>query len=107
MVSSAHDAGLQAERTSLAWNRTALSAAVCALLVVHAGALAHDTALLAVGLVLLAGASATAVTAYRRRTSIPHAIRSGRNPVQARTMRMTAAFSVVVACAVIWSVLAA
>ena len=62
------DAGLQPQRTALAWNRTALAVVVNALLVLRAGAHGGHTALLAAGCLLLAGAGVrVACGAWRRR----------------------------------------
>lgn len=62
------DAGLQPERTSLAWNRTGLAIVVNALLVLRAGWSSGRFALMAVGVVLLVAAGSTVVYgAWRQR----------------------------------------
>ncbi len=64
----ARDAGLQPERTSLAWNRTGLAVVVNALLVLRAGWSSGRFPLVVVAVVLLVAAGSTvAYGAWRRR----------------------------------------
>jgi uncharacterized membrane protein YidH (DUF202 family) len=67
------DPGLQGERTSLAWNRTALTMFVNAVLILRAGLSSDTVPITAVGIVLLAGAGAGAACgAWRRRALLHH-----------------------------------
>jgi uncharacterized membrane protein YidH (DUF202 family) len=62
------DPGLQAERTSLAWNRTAVTVVANALLALRAGLAQQRTVVVALGMVLLmCGAALTAFGWIRRR----------------------------------------
>lgn len=61
------DRGLQAERTALSWNRTALAVAVNAGLALRAGSQSGRLALVGLGVILLVAAGAVALYgAYRR-----------------------------------------
>jgi uncharacterized membrane protein YidH (DUF202 family) len=105
-VSDVPDAGLQAERTSLAWSRTALTASVAALLVTRGGVVTHQSALTIVGVLLLGVAVATLVAARRRHAVIERALAAGRSPVNRRAMLMLATLVVTFGVAVLWSVIA-
>ncbi|MGI9822388.1 DUF202 domain-containing protein [Agromyces sp. Marseille-Q5079] len=62
------DPGLQAERTALAWTRTALAIAVNAVLVLRSGLVSDQPALAAAGVVLFAiSAAAAAYGVVRKR----------------------------------------
>ena len=65
-MSASADRGLQRERTSLSWNRTALSVIVVALLLVRSGFVAEQPALAVLGATLLVGAAAIVLFAARR-----------------------------------------
>ena len=105
-MSEVRDPGLQAERTSLAWGRTALAASITALLVTRDGFVSHQPALAAAGLLLLAAAAVTGAAARRRQSAIVAAVTQGRNPVSRNGMLLMASLVVVLGLAVLWSVLA-
>ena len=60
------DRGLQPERTNLAWNRTALASAACALLLLHVAA-GHGWGLATVPAVCTAAVAVTLVVLGRHR----------------------------------------
>ena len=67
-ASPIRDPGLQAERTALAWNRTALAVLVNALLVLRSGWSSRTASLTVLGIALMAAAGAAiAYGAWRRR----------------------------------------
>ncbi|MCR6484751.1 DUF202 domain-containing protein [Amycolatopsis sp. OK19-0408] len=88
-------AGAQAERTGLAWRRTALSSAACTVLLLHSAALRH-WGLALVPVLLAAGTSAllAAVGAARER-----ALRSARPVVMPRALPAVASLAVTVTAA--------
>lgn len=90
------DAGVQPERTALAWTRTGMALLANALLVVRAGWSSDSTAIMAVGgLLLVACAGAFVFGAWRRQRLI-----SGRAPLAPPALAMQIAASVMlVACA--------
>ncbi|RZS65653.1 uncharacterized protein DUF202 [Agromyces ramosus] len=68
VVHATGDPGLQPERTSLAWTRTALAMAVNALLAMRAGFVAGEPWLVAIGVLLFAASGAVvAIGTVRRR----------------------------------------
>lgn len=71
-MTAVRDPGLQGERTALAWNRTALSIGVNALLVLRAGWSSGPAAVSALALALLLAAVATAVIGAWRRKRLVH-----------------------------------
>ncbi len=76
------DAGAQAERTALAWQRTGLAAIGVGALLVHAAVSSPHRIPLWPGIVLMmSGALAAAVLAPLRYRSVLHAIQSDRTPV--------------------------
>jgi uncharacterized membrane protein YidH (DUF202 family) len=91
--------GLQSERTALAWTRTALTAAVAALVVTRFGIVRHDAALTAGGIVLLLGAGAVGLTGRLRHEAIRAAVAERRSPVSLTAIRLLTAL--VMACAVV------
>ncbi len=66
----ARDPGLQPERTELAWSRTALLQVAIAALVIRAGVLGDERALLAAGIVLAAFSVAAIVMGNSRRKQL-------------------------------------
>jgi uncharacterized membrane protein YidH (DUF202 family) len=104
-VSAPRDLGLQGERTSLAWSRTALAMSVAALVVTRYGVVRHDAALTAAGVLLLVAAAATWPGARRRQVHIADAIREGRSPVSRKAIRGVAALTVGVGAVSIWAIL--
>ena len=105
-MSDARAPGLQAERTSLAWSRTALAASVAALLVTRDGVVSHRSALTVAGLLLLGVAVVTLVAARRRQSSISRAVAGGRSPASRSGVLLLTALVVALGAAVLWSVLA-
>lgn len=92
------DSGLQAERTALAWNRTALAVAVNGVLVLRAGMVGNAMLLLAFGaLLLLAAIGATAYSSIRKR----QLLRTAEAPAASSPLALALAASVaLIACAV-------
>ena len=64
------DPGLQPERTELSWSRTALGIAVVAALVIRAGVIAEDRALLAAGVLVAVLSGAALAAGYWRRRGL-------------------------------------
>lgn len=64
------DAGLQAERTALAWSRTVLGMVVNALILLRTGLAYGGDEVTAIGALLLAAAAATYVFGRRRRHAL-------------------------------------
>ncbi|MBI1378676.1 MAG: DUF202 domain-containing protein [Frankiales bacterium] len=86
----ARDAGLQGERTSLAWRRTALSASVAALVLTRYGIVRADVVLTGAGVALLAAAAATGYGAHLRHAQIDRAVTLGASPVNRAAVRTVA-----------------
>jgi len=64
------DPGLQPQRTTLAWNRTALAVLVNALLMLRLGEQSGQPATIALGIVLLAAAAAVTAGGWWRRKAL-------------------------------------
>jgi uncharacterized membrane protein YidH (DUF202 family) len=99
------EAGRQGERTTLSWQRTAISMGVVALFVTRSGLVAGHRAVTATGVALLAGAAWTAWAARRRHGVIETAVDAGRSPVDRGAVRALAALIALSGLAVLWSVL--
>ena len=99
-------AGLQVERTSLAWARTALAASIAALIVTRYGVVRHEALLTASGVLLLVGSAAVGVGAHRRQAAIEGAIDDGRSPVSLMAMRLMTAVVIAAGVASISAILA-
>jgi uncharacterized membrane protein YidH (DUF202 family) len=94
-VLSPYDPGLQAERTALAWSRTAFAFLVNALLWLRAGLADDDSMLLLFGVVLLALAAGFHACGRRR----GKALTTGSRPVAADSALMRAlALGAALAC---------
>ena len=72
-MTPARDAGLQGERTALAWSRTVLGLVANALILMRAGMADGQFVLVALGAMLLAAAAATQGFTMHRRRSLLHA----------------------------------
>ncbi|VTU30496.1 DUF202 domain-containing protein [Variovorax sp. PBL-E5] len=92
----ARDAGLQAERTALSWNRTALSIFVNALLALRSGWVDRETPITALAFALLmASVAAMLYGVWRRRRLL-----DGRGPTAPSANAVAAAAVVtLIACA--------
>jgi uncharacterized membrane protein YidH (DUF202 family) len=89
-VAEPRDPGLQAERTALAWQRTALTSAGTAALVLRLGEIADNPVLIATG-VLLAGTAAGAYVAGRMRVRrVAAALGAGRSAASPVALRLLA-----------------
>ncbi|HEX8886950.1 MAG TPA: DUF202 domain-containing protein [Noviherbaspirillum sp.] len=92
---SSYDPGLQAERTALAWSRTAFAFLVNALLWLRAGLADDDSMLLLFGLALLALAAGFHICGRRR----GRALMTGARPVPVHPALMRAlALGAALAC---------
>jgi uncharacterized membrane protein YidH (DUF202 family) len=67
---STQDAGLQAQRTSLAWSRTAVGFAVNAILVLRTGLMEADPLVVCAGAAIAATAVLAGTVAIRRRRQL-------------------------------------
>ena len=76
IIEATGDPGLQPERTSLSWSRTALAIAVNALLSIRAGFVASEPWLVAIGVLLFAASGAVVAigTVRRRQLSGDHLV---------------------------------
>lgn len=98
-------AGLQAERTGLAWTRTALAFGGAALLVTRYAVVRHVSLLVACGVVMLATAAGVALVARRRHDDIATSLADRRNPMNRKAVLLlsvvVSAVSLVCAVAVL------
>lgn len=99
------DAGLQAERTALAWNRTSLALLANALLALRQGLVSGKALVLGLGIALLAGALAVSLLGRRRRRALLGDAQLGAAPVW--MLQFTALAAVGAALAGLAGVLAA
>jgi uncharacterized membrane protein YidH (DUF202 family) len=83
MQPAVRDPGLQAERTALAWARTALAVLANALLVLRFGWSSQRVAFVALGISLVLGAGATLVIGLRRHRELTDAVAPGVAPTGA------------------------
>lgn len=95
------DPGLQPQRTALAWNRTTLSLAVNALLVLRAGLKDGNQALLALGALVGIAAGVIAFAAVRRRMQLAQ----GTYAPATALVAWTSAAVVIAACGGLWAML--
>ncbi|SFW91420.1 DUF202 domain-containing protein [Amycolatopsis australiensis] len=89
------DAGAQAERTGLAWRRTALASAACTVLLLHSAAQRHWGASLVPVLLAAATSALLAGVAVRRE----RALRAGRPVVMSSAVPAVASLAVTVTAA--------
>jgi uncharacterized membrane protein YidH (DUF202 family) len=97
----ARDPGLQAERTLLAWSRTALVLAVNATLVLRTGLVRGRPGLVVLGGILAAAACGLYAFGLRRRRELEPRPRA----VRAAPLRAVAVTVALVAAATVWAVL--
>lgn len=93
----ARDPGLQAERTALAWSRTALAILANGLLALRAGWVSQQASITALALALLLAAAATVAYGVWRRRELLNSAR----PVAPRAPVMCAAASIALATCMI------
>jgi uncharacterized membrane protein YidH (DUF202 family) len=106
MSVAARDPGLQGERTSLAWSRTALACAVAATLVARDGLVTASPPLTGVGVALLLAAAAMGFGARHRQRAIERDVAAGRSPVHLLTIRLVSGLTLLAGVAVLWAVAA-
>lgn len=99
------DPGLQSERTSLAWVRTALALAANAALVMRAGLSDRLPALTLAGVGLALVSVVVGIVGWRRHDTIVARIVDGRPPVTPATLRLPAVAVVAAAVVVLVAVL--
>ena len=97
-------AGLQSERTSLSWARTALTASVAALVLTRSGVVHGDTALAVSGLLLLVGAAGVGLAARVRLRDIERAVAAGRSPASRVALALMSAMVAVAGLTALWAV---
>lgn len=74
------DAGLQAERTALAWNRTGMALLANALLALRLGLVGGQALVMGLGVALLGGALAVTLLGRRRRRALVGAVQVAAPP---------------------------
>lgn len=93
-----YDPGLQAERTVLAWSRTAFAFLVNAMLWLRAGLADHDSALLLLGAALMALAAGFHVCGKRRGRALTTGARpAAADPALMRALALGAALACLLA----------
>ncbi|OZM72892.1 hypothetical protein CFN78_11560 [Amycolatopsis antarctica] len=85
------DAGLQAERTRLAWSRTALSMVVSGALLLHAGLGGAGPLSVVPGVLVMSAAVACYLCGVRRYVHVRAAVRAGRRVTQSGVIRALSA----------------
>lgn len=93
------DAGAQAERTALAWQRTGFAAAAAGAILTRVELVRHPVASLPGLLLMAAGVGAAAFVAPIRYVRVLRAIRSGRSPSSGPTLLGATVLLVLVALA--------
>jgi uncharacterized membrane protein YidH (DUF202 family) len=89
------EAGLQGERTSLAWTRTALAVLVNGALMLRTGVAAHTPLVIGAGALLVVAAGGVAVAGRRRSAALLH-----EHDARGADRLVAAVFAVALLCAV-------
>lgn len=99
------DPGLQAERTHLAWSRTALAVAAIAALVIRSGLSEASTTLVVAGCLLALPAGLMVVLGRRRARDVDSLLRQSHSPARRRFVAVPAIATAFAALAVIAAIL--